>query len=207
MKDWPSLVQEIKKEKSFCCRPPTWGKGRVRWSGVEVSELRGFSGFPDASASLFPSGKTLHTICYLTGGLLPDLPAPPRALTTSSRAKKWCVTSQSAHTHTHTLGNFYILLCIPFRWWRASVRLGRKETAARGEGGDQRGEADRRSHPQFSFRESIGKYYAARIKFQGGNRRVWWRSRRPKLKSQNTTSETLIRHVPYRQEVKTKVQI
>lgn len=66
------------------------------------SESSAGFGFPDASASLFPSGKSLHTICYLTGGLLPALPAPPRALTTSSRAKKWCATSLSAGRHTHT---------------------------------------------------------------------------------------------------------
>lgn len=73
----------------------------MRWSGVP--NLHG-SVVPRRATSLFPSGKTLHTVCYLTGGLLPALPAPPPALTTSS--KKRCVTHQErwetrGHAHEH----------------------------------------------------------------------------------------------------------
>lgn len=87
--------------------------GRKQEASVARGLVRSGSGspwvlwLPRRVGEPLPSGEGFHAARYLTGGLLPALPA----LTTRSRARKWCVISERAGTRTETFPYF----CIPFQ--------------------------------------------------------------------------------------------
>lgn len=63
--------------------------------------------------SLFPSGKNLSTIGYLTGGQFPTLSLPSYGLLTKPLPVSWCMSPAK----TDPLFGNYIFPCIPLVWW------------------------------------------------------------------------------------------
>lgn len=140
---------------------PNLRQSRVRWSW-SWSESERSAGLCVPRRVREPITKwedSPHNL-LLNRGAAPSSACPAASSYDIQPGQKWCVTSPNAHMHAHgderahTLGNFYIVFCIPFRWWRASVRLGRSETKR---GGGQI--TDRLLHKLFLFSESMGKYY------------------------------------------------